>query len=727
MKTPFIGEEEGELTVRIDENYNTDIRSLMSKIYYDIDISKASKYIKGELKMKKFKEFEKVETKLPETLMMSSASLDYYDLMKFAEKKRAQKLEKKEKRKIKERKKQEEKDKIFDFGPIEGIIDKDEIPIGIKKNKKDDIKEKKNRDSIKIGDYVFYTSKMEPIDTTEDLLSKIIPVKSDHVNLYEPMVTKRKKKKSNKGFFDDMPYMDLKYSMNVLDSITEDDEKRFENNVHEEWKSKKYKNNNKRVVGGGRSIDEGYTSIMSKKEKKKYKKDKKQTKKEKEWNEWYNTLDDNYITPRDIEFVPTGLTHKERKKSLESFQYGEKLCKELAYPNNNKFAKKVIKAYKNFFSYLDRTIYSSLYANLSDEAKNNIIDNIFIHYNKIQDIIWKEMVNYEKFLYNGERVNTDCPNPFLVGVERKIKIIDSLFYSIKDIDKLKKKYVVYDFSISKKEAKKLDKIRIKNLELMRDCLIGTFFSRSRDNIIDSIEVSKILRKFQRKQVKKYDTIRKGLAAYEVKISSEDRKEVAELREAQRRQILKEAEEHIKSKYGDVPVQYFDEEVQEEILGHKVPKNFYQNLEYNTALENLEDMNDNWNKNQVFYEITGRRGNTFPEFKDRHQGLPNNSYYASAIADYGATPEELEKDYPGCYDKAIDNDNKRWKKVYQRLKTACEAAERIRINNNEDILEDKLDDIINAELDKIDSETLDNWKDEKGVISVDQLDNISRYF
>lgn len=723
--------DDGPVTVEIKEQPSTDIQSLMSKIYYDIDLSRASRYInsemKGERKMKSDRIVEVGE--IPEFFVMNSASVDYYDLMKFAERKRAKELEKKEKKKKKAKKKQEKKNTVFDYRPVQELVDITDAPTVMRKSDGDELK--KNSDSIEIGDYIFFTSKSEPIEITEDSFYEMIPVTVNHhvSKIKHSNCKKKKSKNKDSGFFDDIPYMDLEYSTYILDSLTDSDISKLEKEIHREWSPKKYKSYYTKVTGGGRILDDDYKSKKAKKEEKKYERNKKKDKKEKEWREWYESLDDTPIVPSKIEFVPSGITYAERKKSLEDYRYREKLCDEISRSKHNKFAKKVIRAYKRFFKYLDETIYSVKYAKLTDEEKNNVIDNIFIHYNKIQDIIWKEMVEYEEFMYDGERIHTDCPNPFLVGVERKIKIIDTFFYSMDEINKLKKKYVVYDFSITKKEAKKLDKIRIRNLELMRECLIGTFFSRTQDSIIDSIEIARVLRKYQRKQIKKYNGIRKGLATYEVKLTSDDREKLAEIREAQRRQVLKEAEKHIKSKYGDVPVQYFDDEVQEEILGHKIPKNFYQNLEYNTALENLEDMNDNWQTNQVFHEITGRRGNTFPEFKDRHKGIPSNSLadYASAIADYGATPEQLERDYPGCYEQAVDNDNKRWRKVYQRLKGACEAAERVRIGNNEDILEDKLDDIVNAELDKIDSETVDNWRNERDMISTDRLDDIVKYF
>ena len=186
---------------------------------------------------------------------------------------------------------------------------------------------------------------------------------------------------------------------------------------------------------------------------------------------------------------------------------------------------------------------------------------------------------------------------------------------------------------------------------------------------------------------------------------------------------------IKSKYGDIPIQYFDQEVLEETLGHKVPDDFYKKLSYNTALENLEMMNENWNEKEIFHELTGRRGNTFPEFEDRHKGLPDNSLadYASAIADHGYTPEELEEEFPGCYEKAKEKDNERWKKVYNRLKLACQAAEEIRIGNDDDILEDTIDDIINTELDKIDSKRVTDWKNERNMIMSDKLDDIFNMF
>lgn len=701
------------LAIDFKEGYDTNIQALLSKIYYDIDVVRASRYInqniRGERKMKdSIVKYRDVQTEF----YVMNASIDYYDLMKFAERKRATELEKKKLKKKREQKKREKKEKILDYSPVSDLIDTDNVAIIKKKDKKTKVKSKKHRNEVEIGDYILYTSNYE-IDSDE--------VKKE--------IKSQSKYKKDKGFFEYMPFMDLDYSISILDSLTDDDITTFEDNIHKEWASKKYKSKVKKVIGGGRSLDGDYIKEENKKIEKEYQKQKKKERKNKEWDEWYSSLDENYIPPKKIEFVPYGLNHTERKHAIDDFNQGEELCNQIGYPKHNKFAKKVIKAYKKFFKYLDDTVYSALYGKMSNEAKNHVIDKIFEKYNKIQNIIWKEIIEYEKFIYDGEQLYTDCPNPFLVGVERKIKIIDSLFYSMKKIDKLKKKYVVYDFSISKKEAKKLDKIRIKNIKLMRDCLLGTFFSRTRDGIADSIEISKLLHKYERKQIKKYDGIRKGLANYEVQLDGEGRKQMAELREAQRRLMLKEAEKHIKSKYGDIPVQYFDEEVQQEILGHKVPTQFYQNLEYNTALENLEDLNDNWKKNQVFCEMTGRRGNTFPEFKDRHKGIPSNSLsdYASAIADYGATPEELERDYPGCYDQAVENDNKRWRKVYQRLKAACEAAERIRIGNDEDILEDKLDDIINAELDKIDSETVEDWRKERDMISTDRLDDIARFF
>ena len=708
-RVPFDEFKVGNETTVTKENEQTDMQGLLSKIYYDIDIPRASRYINiknGSVDRMRKRRYIKVGD-CKTVFTAPQASVDYYDLMKMAERRYATKKSVQKARKKKEKKKRKKEEEVFDFSAVKGFIDDREIPVVKKRIENRDYKDIKNRDEINIGDYIFYSSK------------------SDDINLAD---TRIKVMNDSNSVLDNFPYMDLDYSLKILDSITEEDTDKFVRNLKHSFKPKKYVRK-KYMYGGGVSFDSNYLKKKSEKEDKKFKKEEKKLKKEKKWEDDYESLDTQFVPMKDMVFAPSGINHNERMSSLMNYKLGEQICRDVFYINRDKFAKKVIKAYKKFFKYLDNTIYSTVYGSMSDSEKNDVIDKIFEKYNNIQNIIWDEIVNYEKFLYDGTQWNTDCPNPFLVGVDRKIKRIDMTFYSIKKIAKLKKKYVIYDHSIPKKEAKKLDRLRIKNIKLLRDCLLGTFFSRSIDSITDSIELSRLLHKYERKELKNYDAAKKGIANYEVKLNKEEREEMATLREARRRQILKSAEEHIKSKYGDIPVQYFDEEVQRETLGHKVPEDFYANLEYKTALENLEDMNDNWNQNQVFHEITGRRGNTFPEFQDRHNGLPNNSLadYASAIADGGATPDELEHDYPGCYEEAVDRDNKRWRKVYQRLKNACEAAERIRIGNDEDILEDKLDDIINAELDKIDADTVTDWRKEKGMISTDKLDDMLRYF